>query len=477
MSRPSTVPTRDSRAPIRAVPLSAVVAGSAWIALSPPRITISGLLTVALVLLLTLAVARNRRRYPNALLPVNLFLPLLLALNLWAGFLFYDSVSSGRGASAAISLTGDTGARTLQEFLLLCCATIAGYMLRDTKPATHPPRILGNLYRPQLPLPNLRILVIITTSLAFVSSALMVMGSGGLDAFILRPEYLPGRRGNIYILGQVLSILPPLGVGHSMALLTSVTSKQKLILKLLLLIATILQLAVFLGLGTRRLALLPLLLSAGYITARRKGTATLMIGLVSALLAVQLLQLPLQLRNLTQHGLQPYATALRSGEFDGNSVAGTAFARNLLFSFPLTGQIAYNEPPIPASSTLAAISPLPGGMSGWYEVQTELRINQNTPYNALGHLLNMGLVPGASLCFGLGILLNVADRRSAIYAATHRVFYSVALVGLLGMMALTSTQYSFRATTRFLYYAILVDALARSRVLYRLAPNSLKRFL
>ncbi len=216
--------------------------------------------------------------------------------------------------------------------------------------------------------------------------------------------------------------------------------------------------AMFFSLGSRQMALCPLLLAVGFHVARPSRGSR--IGLGAGLLAgVYLLPFPIFLRGVGANGLFPYLQALPDAPAPLDVLTGSA--DNLLISFPLTGTTAFKVPRIPFSELLVELDPRPGSSTGWYDIASSLRLNPDTPYSALGTLGNHGWTVVVAFWLVVGAFLAYLHLRAQTLEALGSRGIALVLVALPLVFTLFSLQYNLRSSVRFLVYAAAVDVVWR----------------
>lgn len=276
------------------------------------------------------------------------------------------------------------------------------------------------------------------------------------------PQGLWRRTNYLDIEGVGLNVLS--GVGNQLALaivlvlgyLVVTESGWLRVFVILLLISYVL---VFFSYGSRRLALIPILVAMGALSASLSRRAK--VGAVlSVLFSLYLIQLPLFMRGLSQHGLVPYAQALP--EFVTNNGIGLAsVGLSIFISLPQIGVTAFVEPPIALHDLWIALNPLPGQLAGSVDIGASHRLNNVTPYAGVGELGNFGWVTVLGYFFFVGLLLGYFDRRVRVLLNNNRQIQALALCGLLGLFAIFSIQYQLRTCSRLLIYAIALDLIFR----------------
>jgi hypothetical protein len=215
--------------------------------------------------------------------------------------------------------------------------------------------------------------------------------------------------------------------------------------------------------GSRRLALIPLLFLAGRTVAGRELRAWKIS--LAALAALYLMPLPLAFRSLVSHGAVPHLNSLAG--YVSSQPPWEPIAANLLFGFPLAAQVALHQPPISMNAFIVSVNPLPGGLAGWYDISRSLRLNEFTPYSALGELSNQGPLAVIFYCLSLGIAMTWSSRMLLGSVGQHAssLLRTLFISAGAGFIALSFLQYNLRSTTRVVY---MMMALAIASLIPRL---------
>lgn len=258
---------------------------------------------------------------------------------------------------------------------------------------------------------------------------------------------------------QMALDVPAISVfGHQLAvaavaILGFLFAKQRGTARVFVFLAGLAYFSIFLAYGSRRLALVPILFALGAYAAsmsRKSGYWVIVAGVLSALM----LPIPLYVRGLPTHGLQPYLAAVPDMLQNGPTWQLTL--NNIMVFFPITAMTAYGIPSIPHENILLELNPLPGELVGWYDVASTMGLNRATPYSGLGELGNAGWSWVAIVWIVVGILLTILERAAYVSVKNEQQVFAVAIVGLAGLFAITVTQYNFRNAQRDLIYAVLV---------------------
>jgi hypothetical protein len=207
----------------------------------------------------------------------------------------------------------------------------------------------------------------------------------------------------------------------------------------------------YLGTDTRNFGLVvPMVYLGGLLTGKmtkRQRQVGLVIAAAAALLMVQI---PLALRALPQHGL---VASLNYIVHQPNLLFADPL-NNLLYGAPETLYVGNHVPALPIHDLATSLSPLPSSFTDWAQIQPTLELSVYTPYSALGELLN----------YGWPFLCGVMVVTGAVYAVLERVVMrsiapKLGLLVLSAIAALTvvrSTEYNLRSLARLTYYLTAV---------------------
>lgn len=359
------------------------------------------------------------------------------------GYAFHASLALAGGASVVLTMNDELAAETAYLFAIFNGAIVLGVLavVAWRKPR---PRERLDLHPPAQGLVDLGL----TASALLVATGWVLSG----ERLLLRPEHLVGSEG-----GSIATLTGTVGIG-AVAVCGYLFASQIGLRKAVAFAVVAAYFILFFAASSRRLALLPVLFAVGYFVHRRsrRGWYVLLAALVASAL---LLPLPLYLRGLPMHGLEPYLE--RIGDFSYGDVDWMSSINNVLVSFPITAHSAFREAPHPSSWLWIELNPLPGRMVGWYDIAPSLRLNRFTPFSTLGGLGNYGTTTVIGVGLGLGAVLAYLDGRVSTYLATGWQFLAVGLVGMAGFVSVSALQYNLRTSSRLLLYALLIDIAAR----------------
>jgi hypothetical protein len=402
------------------------------------------------------ALTMMRRRLAPALLsPVWLVTIGLIAVATF-GSVFYDDVQSASGGGSAIVVLDRD--QTLATFnLMMACvwSLLAGAGLVSSLSARLP---LVNA-------PDLRSVAARRRGIFLFTSMIplgMLLWGEGAAMLWRRQEYIAvavGASGWRGLAGQ-LAIGAVLGLGY-------LAGAGRQGSRYVAIVGAASYLVVFFGAGSRRLAMWPILFMLGWYLATRTRRAVLALVLAAGA-SLYLIKLPLYLRGLASHGIDPYWHYLPG--FPEFSASWGAVFRNILISFGIIGATAYQQPPISQDVLGISLNPLPGSMVGWYDVAPALRINPYTPFAGIGELGNHGLFTACGYFVVVGAMLSLFDRKVVRLINGGRPVLALVLIGLSALFVLYSVQYNLRTSTRMLLYAVIVSLLLG--LLLRRQPRS-----
>lgn len=359
------------------------------------------------------------------------------------GNLFYDEVARAReGAGIRLLLTDATKADTTRLILVAVASFLIGSIVYALMRSTKNLNTTGSLEALELPL--LAVLLILAVFVVSLSGLVAAYGLGDIwHRSVYLDTLLPGNP--VYSITSVLvvAMIAPLGLIFA----------QNPSYRLLILLCIAAMSLVFLGMGTRRLALVPILFAVGVLAGRPSRRSY--VGVMLAILAsFMLLQVPLQMRALPNHGLVAYwpeLWSILSSDYPWENIA-----RNMLIGFALIGETAFHRPALPPSDGWIAVNPLPGRMVGWYAIAENHRLNIFTPMPALGELGNMGMRVTIAGCAAIGLLFAHLDHTAKVAWARGHQILSLLMIVVAALFLFSFTQYNLRSSIRILYYATII---------------------
>jgi hypothetical protein len=390
---------------------------------------------------LTALFALRKRVAPALLSPVILVAMSMLLLMAGGVLLYQDVALAQGGAGVQLVISDALVERTAQLLLLSTSAFLVGAALGlARKPAT----------RPRIPSARLR-LPPVTLSILAAACALPIvydLATSGIGHLLDRPLYISDAFG-----GGSVAIADQLAVAAVVVLGYLAGTWRGAGRAVAVTLAGLYGVLFFAG-GSRRLALAPLLFALGIYAAApgRRSRAGLV---VAAGASLYLIPLPLFLRDQARHGLLPYHDRLPAVLLDTSG--WDEVGRNVLISFAIIGVTAYVQPHMPLHDLGVSLNPLPGRLVGWYDVAPLHRLNDYTPYGAVGELGNAGSWAVIGYFFVIGLIMAHLDRRVRSLLMNGRTAHALLIVGLVGLFCLFNQQYNLRQSTRMVYYALALD--------------------
>jgi hypothetical protein len=412
--------------------------------------TTAGAINAGLFLSTGVVLALGRRRLTTpALSPVFLTASLFLAVGV-LGEAYSASLATAGGAGISLALDATSSAMTARIFAvsslmiaLFGTALSRGPARRD---ASHAALGIGIAHRASAARTQglLWILCLIPVAL--------VLAGGDLGLYVERTQYLEGASGStVATFGGLLAV-------PAVALVALLTAQSRGGYRIAGVALIVFYSCYFLSTGSRRFALVPVLVALGFYAVSRRKRA--LIYLASAgIFGLLLTGLPIFLRALPSHGFLPYLDALP--RFIATPTGWEAVANNVLVSFPIAGATAFSEPHIPIALLGTQLSPLPGQWTDWYVHEPYLRLNPFTPYSAIGELGNYGWVTLILVSAGLGGLLGYLDGRVGRLLSSGQELVALAIVALCGLFAVNGLQYDLRSAFRLIVYAVALDVAVR----------------
>lgn len=412
------------------------------------------LLTIAPVFFL---MAASRVFQPGPLSPVWITVSVISVVGT-AGFVLGDFLIGAEGGSISIELTS---AQRVQTALLYAATTwliVAGsfgsvFLTARTSVRADLKALTLN-HRAQ----SLALLV------SLVPLVLIAFALG--DTIFARSVYLAGERGGQLLgIGQQLATAAVAIVGY---VLVAGTRTQRVFAGVI----GVAILLLFFGLGSRRMALLPIVLAIGAVLANPNRWVRYLVPAI--IVAGILLPLPLYLRGSLTHGIFPYISQLAN--FDISLVDWRSTLNNVLISFPITGATTFQIQPIPIEYFWISLNPLPGNIAGFYDITENLGLNRYTPYSTIGEVWNRGPFVGIFFWLAAGIVLAWLDGQVGKWMKSRYSFVGLIIVVLSALFALNCLQYNLRASGRMLVYAVAITVLASVALSSAWLRRSEKRF-
>ncbi|MGN6124984.1 MAG: hypothetical protein ACTHON_00315 [Humibacter sp.] len=412
----------------------AVVGVIGWLIAAKPEETFVPSVLPLLPLLLLWAV---RKRLQVAFMSPVWIIALTLGMVGFLGYFLADELAGRRGGSIVITLSASEKAGGSVVFAVSLLAFVCGALLVIALTKSRPRITFGGFEVSARARSWMLALCIIPLGL--------VVYSIGSD-LLARDVYLAGgaSRG-VFGLGQQLATACVALLGY---LVVAARGGQRFLSILL----TLAYAATFFGLGSRRLALLPVVFVIGMLMAR--PTRTWLKLAVAGGLAVIALPLPLFLRRSDEHGLLSYASTL--DQYNLGDVDWLTTLNNVLIAFPISAVTALRWQPRPGDYFWISVNPLPGEDAGWYTISQSLRLNAYTPFSTVGELWNYGLGFALITWAVIGIVAVWLDHVVSDLWAARLPFVGLAVLGLSALFAIQALQYNLRSSSRMLLYAVLI---------------------
>jgi len=349
------------------------------------------------------------------------------------------------GGSARIILDDAQTEQTLRLFVLaaLCVLLGGGAVLLA---ARRPARAVGVSWHVAVP-PGMRYPTLVATTLP-MAAVWLAIGPANL---MWRGRYLEAHVQST----PLLSLAVPLSLAACLVL-GSLMAAGSMGLAVLAGGVTLGYEVTYFAVGSRVLAMVPLLVAVGWSlgrAGRRRGRGGLVWG---TLLSAVMLPIPLYLRGQSAHGVWPYLAAMHA--YSAQSVGFDSMLRNVFISFGLVGATAFTAGPMPWHTFVVSVNPLPGGMAGWYELAGTERLNIYTPYAAMGEVGNHGTLAVILFYLCVGGLLGWLELRVRAHLHQGQALLALVPSALSALYVLSNYQYNLRTSCRVLLYALIVEA-------------------
>lgn len=402
-----------------------------------------------LAIVLELEISRKLRGYlavPLATLVATLYLYIGIS-----GFQKNANLSIGMLSGFRIKLPPVESIETLKIYVSAAIAILVGYGLRGELQLNNferKPFDQGSPLSRFKPTKDFKLQYVVhIISFSNITYILLY----GVSDLILRSEYIPIQSNvvNNFLLSlvNVINLIGFFALGW-------VSTKLYGFRKLTAWSAFIFSLLVYFGDGSRTLGLGVLLFFAGRIFDKR-NVSTIILFVFSFPISVLLSNLVIFFRSGSKHGLIGHISQLN--QFDFFNIANFFQSNIAASSFAITGFSGVIANKIPFNYFFIEINPLPGGLTGWYEIAHTMRFNYYTPYTSIGELYNYSPL----LLFLFFALLGFFTSNLVLFQSSD-VYLSKNLryqvnVGSMLLFSLLSTQYNLRSSLRILYLAIILN--------------------
>lgn len=414
--------------------------------------------TLLLLLLTCTAVWVSFRTFPLQLgyIPLHLMILIYFTIGVGGALYYANFGTMDVGVSALIDMTSADIKETLRYWLIAVLSVCFGAQLS---------LVFCKIARVRMLDPNVNVLAerllsarvtpLIAIALCLFTVVLIVLGVGPQN-YLVSPQYLLVENTALRALASVTTPAASFLIGYA-----SGTSRRRSSNVLLWGALTLLVL-VTAGTASRISGFIPLCAALGFLAARRplfwRATRT-MAG--ACALAVLFITLALYLRDQPQHGLLPYASALFHLLGPNVSLGLSAMEAfdslvcNSLFGFPSSFATIVTEPTgIPSNALWTSLTPLPGAMTNWEDIWPTLRINIFTPYSMMGELFSLGFAATFFFFTLIGALMHAMGTATNWVCQRGGSLLGIAVVGILVLFVVTSTQYYLRTCTRLLYISM-----------------------
>jgi hypothetical protein len=276
--------------------------------------------------------------------------------------------------------------------------------------------------------------------IGFFAIALSVAGNGSANIYS-RSEYLLEANHIVKIIGTAFLPLGAIAFGAA-----STTKRGDM--RSAAFVGVIALLTLTLALNTRLFSLVPTLFFVGALMVRRDQKHLRWLLLASICAAPFLVSLPLMGRNMRTQGIAAFPDLFHELSQADPDLSIHEILNNLFISAPITVASARAEVDDSFRYILVGVNPLPGFMTEWESSQR--RINQSTPFNAVGDLLRGGLFAGLMYFAAVGLYFAHIDRKLRSSDAPAPLL--AVLMALSYLYVVTTFQYPLRNSTRLVYY-------------------------
>lgn len=404
---------------------------------------------IFVAIILELEISRRSRGY--LAIPIVLLIAISYLYIGITGFQSNSSLSNARLSSFRLKLSFVEANTTLKIYILTSISILIGYCLRNKIQTYKYRKTQLSVFLPAFRNEDMSMFQSNYVIYFVASSNLTYATLYGINNLIYRDEYIPIQSNitNNFFLSfvNVINLIGLFALGW-------LSTKARGVHKIAVWFTYALSLLIFFCDGSRTFALGVVLFFVGRVIEKRTILRVLLF-LISIPISILFANLIIFFRSGPGHGLRGHLSQLSSFDF---SNAANFFHSNLsAWSFAITGYTGVIANPIPLKSFFIEINPLPGGLTGWYEIADTMRFNYYTPYTSIGELYNYSpillLIFFALLGFISSELVIFQSSRNATPSNILQLFNG----GSLLLFFLLTTQYNLRSSMRVLYLALLVN--------------------
>lgn len=225
-------------------------------------------------------------------------------------------------------------------------------------------------------------------------------------------------------------------------------------------IAMVLWLVLLFACATRVFAGVVVLYIAGRFLAG--GRVSWLGWLYTAVITVVLLPIPLYCRDLTEHGLVPYAHAMADVILEPSFISESLLTTTSSFGFSIPLLVfTSHEYGITAQDMLISLNPGPGRIVGWDDILFSMRVHEFIPYSALGEWASFGGFSLMLFTLAWGLVVRGCLRSVGSNPHPTMVLFLAAVLGMAMLTVVMITQYNTRAVNRIISMMIAVAILER----------------
>lgn len=288
---------------------------------------------------------------------------------------------------------------------------------------------------------------------AMISCFLMYLLGGEWEGFLYRDSYIERKEGVFYLLGSMAVLILPVFLGGICCV--DKTGWGKIVS----LVGMAIVLLIYFSKGSKGLALAPFLYWFGLYFFSNKGERFPFFVLLSSIAFLPVLySIAIISRQGGDHGLLPYINTIMN--YDGFLLSGIeVFLKSIASNFYVFSETLHYSELHDLDSLLVMINPLPGSMVGWYDLFDAYRVHKFIPFSALGEIFNYGFCFSFLYFLIVGLLFSRLMVRFFIRREELLVFMIPFIMMVL--FVVFSYSYNLRSITRYLYYMVFFEVLAR----------------
>jgi hypothetical protein len=371
-----------------------------------------------------------------------------MAVLAWFGYVYMEDATPVKSMWLRFNNDTDDFYAGVLSFLAVSACVLLGFQLTslwiksEPRPADVNISFLAN--------PLFIMLATITPIIIFIAGV-------GFEELFANQEYLIYSNRELRSAGGVMVILATFFIGYANSAL-----KMPRIFQIYCYAVLTVYIILELSVSSRTACALPFFAALGlYLGEKRNDYKTAGTLIASVIAGFLFLFVPLKLRGMPQLGLNNLRTNINEiltemtwEDYEYNIIDTVMNLTNGVSMVPAT--LRSYEPK--AEHLIDAFDPRPGGMTGFYARDEELKLTPVAPYNSIGIILAFGWPAFCLYFMGFGTWVKLMD---ATMDNINHPAYKALQYSLMINAVVLSTQYTLRTVNRFVVYTAVVYIITR----------------